>query len=457
MEQTFDVAVIGFGKGGKTLAGTLAARGRRVAIIEQSEEMYGGTCINIGCVPTKALIWSANHPDRDQDPSDWFARAAERKTTLTAAMRAKNFEIFDSPETATVITGHARFVDPHTLLVRGGGDEITVRAETIVINTGATAVLPPIPGLQESRKVLTSTEVLALVKRPESLVILGGGYIGVEFAAMQAAFGVKVTVLQRGSRLMEAADPDISEEIRKLLEASGVTVLTSATATRVVDEAERVRVTWTDASGDAHDVEGDLVLAALGRRPLTAGLGLEEVGIALGQRGEVVVDEYCRTTVPGVFAVGDVNGGPQFTYISLDDFRVVLDQLEGEGRRSTKDRVAVPSVVFTEPPLASVGMTFTEAEATGRPLLTAVRRVADMAIVPRAKIVGQPRGVMKAVVDAGTGEILGATLLAHDSHELINTIALAMRAGVRASELRDGIWTHPSMTEAFNDLFAHLA
>jgi pyruvate/2-oxoglutarate dehydrogenase complex dihydrolipoamide dehydrogenase (E3) component len=203
-------------------------------------------------------------------------------------------------------------------------------------------------------------------------------------------------------------------------------------------------------------VVGDVVLAALGRRPATAGLGLERVGIAVDDRGAIVVDEYLRTSLPHVFAVGDVNGGPQFTYVSLDDYRIVLDQLTGEGKRSTAGRVAVPAVTFMTPPLARVGMTETQARATGRPVKVATRKVADMATVPRARIVGDPRGLMKAVVDAQTDAVLGATILAYDAHELINVIALAMRHGITATTLRDEIYTHPSMTEAFNDLFANL-
>lgn len=451
-----DLAVIGFGKGGKTLAGTLAARGRRVALIEQSSEMYGGTCINIGCVPSKALSWAASHPGTGTDPKEWFETAAERVSSLTAAMRAKNFQIFDSPETATVITGRASFIDATTLAVSAGEDELIVRAPTIIINTGAASALPPIPGLRESRHVVTSTEALALRQRPDHLIIVGGGYIGVEFATTHAAFGTRVTLIHRGERLLETQDADISQEVRELLEAAGVTVLTSAAASQILDVGDRVKVFHNDGAGHRHEVEGDMVLAALGRRPVTDGLNLAAAGIEVGERGEVVVDEYCRTSAPNVFAVGDVNGGPQFTYISLDDHRVVLDQLEGDGLRSTRDRVAVPSVVFTSPPLAHVGLTFAQAEASGRAVRTAVRRVADMVIVPRARIVQETLGVMKAVVDAETDQILGATLLAHDAHEVINTIALAMRAGATAADLRDGIWTHPSMTEAFNDLFGQL-
>jgi pyruvate/2-oxoglutarate dehydrogenase complex dihydrolipoamide dehydrogenase (E3) component len=451
-----DLAVIGFGKAGKTLAAAVAKAGKRVVLVEQSDQMYGGTCINIGCVPTKAMIYQAEHPDLRLDGAEWFARAAEQKTTLTAMLRAKNYATVDAFETSMVLTGRASFVDPHTLLVAAGGDEVSVRADTIVINTGAEPALPPIPGLREVKRVLTSTGLLDLTERPRDLVVLGGGYVAVEFAAMQAAFGTEVTLVQRGDRILPREDPEISAEVEAVLTADGVRVLTGASVQEVAEADDRARVTYRLADGTTSSVEGAFVLAALGRRPVTDGLGLDRVGIAVGQRGEVVVDEHLRTSLPHVYAVGDVNGGPQFTYISLDDYRIVLDQLTGSGTRSTKDRAAVAHVVFTTPPLARVGMTEPEARATGRPLRIAVRRVADMGTVLRARIVGDPRGLVKALVDAETDEVLGVTMFAHDAHEVINVIAVALRHGATATELRDGIYTHPSMTEALNDVFGNL-
>ncbi|MCL1899549.1 MAG: FAD-dependent oxidoreductase [Promicromonosporaceae bacterium] len=456
------LAVVGFGKGGKTLAMRLAALGRQVALIEQSPRMYGGTCINVGCVPTKALIYRAEHRELlGEAPT--FATAAAQTKGLTAAMRAKNFALVDSPATGEVLDGRARFIGPRTLEitrpdgVSGPGGIFTVEAEHVVINTGSRPVLPAsIAGLRESRHVIDSTGLLDLTAAPAHLIVLGGSFIGVELASMMASYGVPVTLLHAGQRLLEAEDEAMSAEIHTLLTEAGVQVLLGAQAVAVTDEAEGASVTYRDADGSHGTTTGSHVLAALGRRPNTDGLGLAEVGIEVDARGAVVVDEFCRTTAEGVFAVGDCNGGPQFTYISYDDHRVVLDQLVGLGRRSTADRVAVPHCVFTTPPLARVGMTLAEARATGRRLLTASRRVAEMAIAPRAKIVAEPRGVMTAIVDAETDEILGVSLLAAEAHEIVNTVALAMRAGLTASALRDSIFTHPSMTEAFNDLFAAL-
>ena len=456
-----DLAVVGFGKGGKTLAAAMAARGSRVVMIEQSDRMYGGTCINIGCVPTKNLVFAAETPDPRYEPEERYARAVDQTQELTALLRSKNFAMLDRLDAATVVTGRATFTGPHELTVRAGDDTLVVRAATIVVGTGADPALPAVPGLRESAHVVTSTELLALRDRPRRLVVLGGGYVAVEFAAMHAAFGVDVTLLERGPRILRTEDEDVVEEATRILTDAGVRIVTGASLVRVEDDVDDdgtpvARVTHRDASGRETTTSGDVVLAALGRTPHTAGLGLGAAGIDVDEQGSIRVDVHLRTSQPHVFAVGDVNGGPQFTYVSLDDFRIVLDQLVGEGRRSTTDRRAVPSTVFMTPPLARVGLTETEARATGRPLKVAVRRVEDMATVPRARIVHDTRGLMKAVVDGETDEVLGVAMLSHDAHETINTVALAMRARLTATQVRDEIYTHPSMTESLNDLFGNL-
>lgn len=451
-----DLAVIGFGKGGKTLAAAMARRGSRVVMIEQSARMYGGTCINIGCVPTKALVHEAQTPDAALDDETRYARAVGRTADLTSLLRGKNLAMLDALATVTVVTGRARFTDPHTLEVRAGDDTLRVTAATIVVNTGADPVLPPLPGLRESAHVVTSTQLLEREQRPQHLVVLGGGYVAVEFASMHAAFGARVTVVARGPRLLKGEDPDVAAEATAILADAGVEMLTGASVTGVRDDGAEAVVAYHDAAGPDGEVRGDVVLAALGRAPHTADLDLAAAGVETDARGAVVVDEHLRTTAPHVFAVGDVNGGPQFTYVSLDDYRIVLDQLVGDGVRSTADRRAIASAVFMTPPLARVGLTETEARATGRRLRVATRRVVDMATVPRARIVHDARGLMKAVVDADTDEVLGVTMLSHDAHETINTVALAMRLGATATSLRDEIYTHPSMTEALNDLFGAL-
>ena len=444
-ELSVDLVVIGFGKGGKTLAAALGAQGRRVVMVEQSAQMYGGTCINIGCVPTKSMVYQAE--------SGADLRAAVKTTQeLTALLRGKNFAMLDNLDTVTVLTGHAEFVGANTVEVAAvDGDTYRLTAPHIVIGTGSEPVLPDIPGLAGNPRVVTSTELLVPDELPARLVVLGGGYVGLEFAAMFAGYGSAVTVLEKHEHILGNEDDEVATGVADILTEDGVELLTGAQVTEIDDG----RVHFV-RDGQSASVDADVILVALGRRPVTAGLGLDRAGVALRSDGSILVDEHLRTSQSHIFAVGDVNGGPQFTYISLDDYRIVAGQLSGSGARSTADRVAVPYSLFVTPPLSRVGLTERAARAAGHRVKVATMRVADMATVPRARIVGDPRGVMKVVVDADDDTILGAALLSHDSHEVINTVALAMRHGITATALRDEIYTHPSMTEAFNQLLGAL-
>ncbi|HET6504888.1 MAG TPA: FAD-dependent oxidoreductase [Amycolatopsis sp.] len=454
-----DLLVLGFGKGGKTLAATMGRRGKRVALVEQSAEMYGGTCINIGCVPTKALLHQAetSHADGSAEVSaeQWYRQAIAGADDLTTFLRQKNFQLLDTIDTVTVVTGRARFVDPKSVEVTAGADRLTISADTIVINTGAEPVVPDIPGLRASSYAKTSTDLIRTADLPRRLVVLGGGYVGIEFAGMYSRFGSQVTVLEAAARIMPREDDDIVEAVSGILDEQDVVIATGARVTAVRDGAEGAVVHY-ERDGQARTIEADAVLVALGRVPATKGLELQAAGVRTTDRGAVAVDEHLRTSQPHIFAVGDVNGGPQFTYISLDDHRIVLDHLAGSGERSTMDRTAVPYVVFTTPPLARVGLTENQARARGHAVKVASKPVAQIAAMPRARIVGNPRGLMKFVVDADTDRVLGAALLNVDSPEVINLVSLAMRHGVTASELKDGIYTHPSMTEGLNEVLAAL-
>lgn len=451
-----DLLVIGFGKGGKTLAATLGNRGRRVVLVEQSAHMYGGTCINVGCVPTKSMVYRSEQRRPGDDGIADHAAAVAATAELTAGMRAVNIGMFDPISTATVLTGHATFTGPDTVSVDTADGPVTVTATTVVIGTGSVPVIPDIPGLRDCPVAVTSDQLLERLPRADRLVVLGGGYIGLEFASMMAGYGTDVTVLEHHSQILGNEDDDVADVARDLLQRRGVTIVTDAQIQRVDSTDAGADVSYA-VDGVTATITADTILVALGRAPDTAGLGLDIAGITTTANGAIAVDKYLRTNLPHVFAVGDVNGGPQFTYISLDDHRIVLDQLTGaEQPRSTDHRVAVPNCLFLTPPLARVGLTEHQARATGHNIKVAVSPVSKLATVPRARIVGETDGLMKLVVDGDTDLILGAALLCYDAHEVVNLVSLAIRHGITATAMRDGIYTHPSMSEFFNQLLGML-
>jgi pyruvate/2-oxoglutarate dehydrogenase complex dihydrolipoamide dehydrogenase (E3) component len=353
--------------------------------------------------------------------------------------------MLDTIDTVTVITGRARFTGPHAVEVAAGEDRLVVEADTIVINTGAE---PVTGGFTLGGRIVTSTELLATRELPERLVIVGGGYVGIEFAAMYARFGADVTVLDHAPHILRGEDRDVATAVADILRGQGITLIGDADVTDV----DQLGTVTYQRGGTMTSIDADAVLIALGRKPATDGLGLAAAGVDVTPSGAVAVDQHLRTSQPHIFAVGDVNGGPQFTYVSLDDHRIVLDQLIGEGTRSTADRIAVPHTIFLSPPLARVGLTETQARAAGHTILVATKPIAQLAASPRFRIMHDTRGLMKFVVDAATDQILGATLFCLDAQELINLVALAMRHGITATELRDTIYTHPSTSEAFTEV-----
>ncbi|MEV6377373.1 FAD-dependent oxidoreductase [Micromonospora musae] len=447
-----DVLIIGFGKGGKTAAATLGRIGKRVVLVEQSERMYGGTCPNVGCVPTKGLVHRSQRR-RPEDPAqDWYARSVQEVQQTREMMRQGNFDNLSSIETVTVITGRASFADPHTVTVVTGDEHLTVTADTILINTGSEPVVPDVPGLATSRYLRSSTDLIETATLPERLAIVGGGYLGIEFAAIYRRFGSQVTLFERTARILGREDDDVAAVATHILVDEGIHIVTAAQVTEVRDGDNGATIGY-DKDGERHTLEVDALLAAAGRAPATRDLNLAAAGVRTTPAGAVEVDEHLRTSQPHIFALGDVRGGPQFTYLSLDDSRIVLDQLTGEGLRSTADRI-VPHTLFMTPPLATVGMTEREARKAGHRVKIAREAVAEIVAMPRAYAVEETRGVMKFVIDAATDRILGAAILSIDAQEIINTVALAMRHGVTAAELRDAVYTHPSSTEAFNEVLA---
>jgi pyruvate/2-oxoglutarate dehydrogenase complex dihydrolipoamide dehydrogenase (E3) component len=442
----YQALIIGFGKAGKTLAGFLATQGWQVALVEQSAQMYGGTCINIACIPTKSLVHSA-------ESSVPYPEAIAEKNRLTGFLRGRNLANLTAHPEATLLLGQASFVNERQVRVRlvETDEEVIVEADHIFINTGAVPRLPPIPGLRESRRVFTSTSLMEQTVLPERLVIIGGGFIGLEFASMYAQFGAAVTVLETAPRLLPQEDDDIAAAITQSLSSRGITFENGVRVQRIesLADAEDI-VVFETPQGNTKRRSATAILVAAGREPVVANLNLAAAGVAQNERGFIQVNEHLQTNVPHIWALGDVNGGPQFTYISLDDFRIVRDQLFGSGTRTTTDRQHVASTVFLTPPFAHVGLREREARAQGYQV-----RVATLpaAAITRAQVLRQPEGLLKAVVEEGTGRILGCSLFCAEAGEVINTVQLAMKAGVNAATLRDNIYIHPSMTEALNDLF----
>lgn len=452
--KKYDAVIIGFGKGGKTLAGFLAGKGQNVALIEKSDKMYGGTCINVGCIPSKKLVNSTKVlKDKGlssiEDKEKFYAESIENKNTLIGALRGKNYEMLASKENITVYDGTGSFVSKNVVNVENNGENVQIEGEKIFINTGAATIIPNIKGLKESNYVYTSTSIMELKELPKKLTIIGAGYIGLEFASMYSEFGSEVTVIDMGDRLMPREDEEIAERVKAILEAKGIKFLLKSKIEEISDRNDKGYVKISGENGES-EVESDAILVAIGRKPNTEGLNLEAAGVKTDERGAVVVDETLKTTADNIWAMGDVKGGLQFTYISLDDFRIIRDNVYGNGNRTINDRNVIPYSVFINPPLSRVGMTEKEAVEKGYEVKTG--RLEAMAI-PKGKIEGVTDGLLKTVVDAKTDKILGCTLLCNTSHEMINVVAAAIKAEQKYTFLKDMIFTHPTMSEALNDLF----
>ena len=455
--NAFDVIIIGFGKGGKTLAAEFAKRGQKVAIIERSDKMYGGTCINIGCIPTKTLVHQAKMASALKDAtfeerSEFYRNAVSVKESVTSALRDKNYHNLADNPNVTVYTGIGSFVSADVVAVRTATEEIRLTSKQIIINTGAETVIHPIEGVAGNPFVYTSTSIMELADLPRRLVIIGGGYIGLEFASMYASFGSQVTVLESYPELIAREDRDIAASVKETLEKKGIVFRMNAKVQSVNRVEDKAIVTFADSqTNEVFVLEADAVLLATGRRPNTKDLNLEVAGVEVDVCGAIIVDEYLKTTNPNIRAVGDVKGGLQFTYISLDDYRIVREDLFGDKERRTGDRNPVSYSVFIDPPLSRIGLNEEEARRQNRDII--VKKLPVMAI-PRAKTLGETDGLLKAIIDKNTGKILGCVLFAPDSGEVINTVAVAMKTGQDYTFLRDFIFTHPSMSEALNDLFS---
>lgn len=430
-QQHFDHLIIGFGKAGKTLAVALAKAGKSVALIERSKAMYGGTCINIGCIPSKKLSFLSDTTD--------LKSAVTQKNDLTSKLNRANYDNVASH--CPVIDGTAKFIDPHTVKVVE--TEQLISADFIYINTGASNWQPPIDGLADSRFVYDSTTIMELKERPKRLVIIGGGYIGLEFAFSFAHFGTQVTLLEAGDTFLPKEDGDIAQCLLDIMQKRNISVSTSQHINAIKDQDTHAVISTNDG-----ELSCDAILVATGRRANTD-LDLQKAGVDLDDKGHIAVNSKRQTSQSHIYAMGDVAGTAQFTYMSLDDYRIVKSQILGDGSYTAKGR-RFAYAVFTKPPLANTGLNEKTAKDQGYNVKTNTLKASD---IPQAKILTQTDGLLKAVVDADTDQVLGVQLLCHDAHELINFADLAIRQQMRYQDLRDYIFTHPTMMESFNLLF----
>lgn len=456
--EQYDVLVIGAGQAGVPLASDLARAGRRTVLVER--EHVGGTCVNVGCTPTKTMVASARVAHLARRAADYgvhtgpvsvdMRRVRERKRANVQSWRAGSERRLRESGVELVL-GEARFSGPKTVAVRlDGGGERAITADTIVIDTGARPSRPDLPGLDDV-PALDSTTIMELEAAPEHLLVLGGGYIGLEFGQMFRRFGSRVTIVQSGPQLLAREDEDIAGAVAQILREDGVEVLLSSRAQRVERLAGGLRLTVATPDGE-RAIEATHLLVATGRTPNTDRLNLQAAGIATGRGGFITVDERLATSAPGVYATGDVKGGPAFTHISYDDYRVLRENLLRGGSATTRGRL-VPYTVFIDPQLGRVGLSEREAREQGLRVEVATM---PMSSVARAIEVDETRGMMKAVVDADSGRVLGAAVLGIEGGEIMAVLQVAMMGGLHYTALKDAVFAHPTLAESLNNLFAQL-
>ena len=458
--QHYDAVVIGAGQGGVPLSRALAQAGRKTALVER--EHVGGTCVNEGCTPTKTMVASAKVAYFARRSADYgvqngpvsvdMLKVRQRKRDIVESFRRGNERRIEETEGLDLLTGQARFSGPKQLEVHlNGGETLQLSADDIFINVGARPANPPIEGLG-GVPALNSTSIMELEELPEHLLVLGGGYEGLEFAQMFRRFGSELTVVQRGKQLMSREDADVAEAVAEIMRQDGLQVLLEAQPQRA-EQSDNAKIQLTVSTPDGERVlEGSHLLVAAGRPPNTDTLNLEAAGVETDQRGFVKVNERLETNVSGIYAMGDVKGGPAFTHLSYDDFRIIRTNLLEGGDASIADRL-VPYTVFIDPQLGRIGLSEQEAREQGRNIGVAKM---PMSYVARALEMDESRGFMKAVVDTDNDQILGCAVLGIEGGEIMAMIQIAMLGGVPYTALRDAVFSHPTLAESLNNLFATL-
>jgi pyruvate/2-oxoglutarate dehydrogenase complex dihydrolipoamide dehydrogenase (E3) component len=453
-----DFLILGSGQGGKLLAWHLARSGQRVAVVER--RWVGGSCPAVACLPSKNEIWSAHVAHLTRHAAQFgtltgpvatdMAKVRRRKQDMIDREIAFHLNAYTSSG-AELIMGSGRFVGPKTIDValNGGGTRV-LTASKVVINVGSHAAIPNIPGLEAARP-LTHIEVLELDVLPPHLVVLGGGYVGLEMAQAYRRFGSRVTIIEAGPQIVAREDRDVADEVQHLLTDEGIAFLIGAEAVSVRGRSgEEVRVTVRTSSGE-QKIEGSHLLVAAGRVPNTAGIGLEKLGVELDARGYIRVNDRLETTAPEVWALGECAGSPQFTHVSVDDFRIIRDNLKG-GNRSTRDRL-VPYCMFTDPPLAHVGLSEGEAQRQG--IAVRVAKL-PMSSVLRTEATDEKRGFMKVVVSGDDDRIVGFTMVGSQADEVMPTVQTAILANLPFPKLRDAVITHPTIAEGLGLLLSNV-
>jgi pyruvate/2-oxoglutarate dehydrogenase complex dihydrolipoamide dehydrogenase (E3) component len=455
--ERFEILVLGSGAGGKLLAWHMAQSGRKTTVVER--RYIGGSCPNINCMPSKNEIWSAKVAHLARHGAQFgtvtgpvtvdMATVRQRKRDMVDRQIAAHLQNYHTSG-AELIMGTGNFVAPKTLEVRlnDGGTRLLV-GDKVFLNVGTHAAIPSVPGLEGARP-LTNIEALELDYLPPHLIVLGGGYVGLELAQAYRRFGSQVTIIQSGPQLMDREDPDVAAEVQRILGNEGIQVLVAAETLHVHGRSgDEVRLVVRTRSGE-QNIEGSDILVATGRIPNTAGIGLEKAGVELDGRGYIRVTERLETSAPEVWAIGECAGSPQFTHVSEDDFRIIRDNLAG-GQRSTRDRL-VPYCMFTDPPLARVGLTESEAQRQG--IAARVARL-PMGAVLRAQTTDERQGFMKALI-GDDDRILGFTMIGSEAGEVIAAVQTAMLAKLPYLTLRDAVLAHPTMAEALGPLFSNV-